>query len=626
MKNQFISRIVFLLTLLMCEILISYAEERPSVTARLEQKYESVTFVNENGVEYYKLRNTRPGTYDSYYGIADVSGKIIIPCQYNYVSLQTYVDSNFKGYASETYFWILETSNEMYGVADKKGKIIIPCKYGYPFLSDYGSIGGKMNGELYGFAFIMGGKAAFTEKGKELIPEKRGYTNIFPCINPYDEIKFFSVAKGEKKGLCDANGTELLPPIYNRVFNMSDFSPYELRYFMIETDKGIGLYDYKKRRIALSPKYYMVRSWGNIYSFQVEKNGVYKVYYEDKFLTTAEKLQSNTIFDNANKEDKYCIFKKGKKQGVINEVTGNLLPLEVDSIMQIKDGTVSVLDNELVTIYSLTALEKGELERIASMSNKDAAKAIVSDADTNIPKVKKQDENTFAVIIANENYNDFIVPAANNDGKIFKEYCIHALGIPLENILYYEDATVNNIYSAVKRLKDLAEVYDEGCKVIFYYSGQGVTDERTKEMYLLPTDGTLKSISSTCYSISKLYGEIGKLTNIEQALFLIDAPFNGMTKENKPLVQARGVAIKSAPNKVTGNAIAIEAATEGQTAHVYPLQNHGLFTYYLLKAMQSNTDNKTLLDMMPDVIKNVKDKSTRDLKVPQIVQIKSAKP
>ncbi len=604
---------------------IIHAEEKPSVTAKLEQKYDEVEFKKEKGLEYYYLQRKNPHDYGYLHGIADVDGKIIIPCNYPaYIGLLGVYDKNLNYDCSKEHFWSIQKDKRMsnnMGIADATGKIIVPCIYDCcTYLSPFYTTDNVITND-YGFIFVIADKTICLPSGKEIISATRGYTNVFPRVNTVDGEKYLIVTKNEKNGLCDIKGNELLPPIYEiiREDGLNDYG-HPTRYFVLKTDKGYGVYDYRKRMIAISPKNFLAGATGNIYYCLKNKGGKYKIYYDDRLLTEADKHISS--YKNP---DKYTIFSNDGEWGLINEVTGHLISFRFDSIMEIRDGNVSVIENNAMHLYDLAALDKGKKVSMASITKEQASKAVISDVDSNIPKAKKQDENTFAVIITNENYNDFIVPSANNDGKIFKEYCTQALGLPSENILYYEDATINHIYAAVKRIKDLADVYDEGCKVIFYYSGQGVTDERTKEMYLFPTDGTLKSISATCYSISKLYSEIGTLPNVDQALFLMDAPFNGMTKENKPLVQARGVAIKSVPNQVTGNTIAIEAATEGQTAHVYPSQNHGLFTYYLLKAMQSNAGNKSLLDLMPDVIKNVKDKSTRDMKEQQIVQIKTAK-
>ena len=69
-----------------------------------------------------------------------------------------------------------------------------------------------------------------------------------------------------------------------------------------------------------------------------------------------------------------------------------------------------------------------------------------SDVDINIPLGQQEQTNTFALIIANENYQEVEnVPNALNDGKIFAEYCEKTIGIPKSNIRLLTDATLNNI-------------------------------------------------------------------------------------------------------------------------------------------------------------------------------------
>ncbi len=54
-----------------------------------------------------------------------------------------------------------------------------------------------------------------------------------------------------------------------------------------------------------------------------------------------------------------------------------------------------------------------------------------SDVDIDIPKTRNENQNLFAVIIANENYQEEVnVDYALNDGEVFKTYCNKVLGIP----------------------------------------------------------------------------------------------------------------------------------------------------------------------------------------------------
>lgn len=617
-----LSRVFILLVLAYAAIPFSYATENPTVTARLEKKYKRVKFIEDNGLEYYETIDD--SNWNWKYGIVDNNGNEVIPCQYDFIAPKGLMDENYDMYFYERYFWLLQTQDKKHGLADSKGKIIVPCIYeDYPFAIGYqGSKGFDYSKGIFIMVTDDYGVVLMSETGKVIIPSSRRYSDISLWTNEADGTCIMAVKKDGKVGLLDANGKELVPPSYKSGFIISGFYDMPTRYINFSSDQGDGLYDYKKKKIAVSPKYYHAQGWYNIVETREKQNGQLKLYYEGKLLTTAKSTFCLKKEDgNGNYYLKYET--SDHHAGLINLETGNMLP-QFDSIMEIKEGNVFVEEKGVMHIYSLEALEKGSMESLAHISKDEATKGGVSDVDVNIPRTKKEAESTFAVIIANESYETFVVPYAANDGAVFKKYCQDALGIPGTNIIYYEDATINNIYAAVNRIKNLAEVYDDGCNVIFYYSGQGISDENTKAMYLLPSDGTLKAISSTCYSVEKLYREIGTLPNVNEALFILDASFNGMKRVNQPMENSRGVAIKSKANAVVGKTIAIEAAGAGETAFGNPQQNHGLLTYFLLKAIQQTNGKTPIVDLIPDVAKKVKETALRDMNAPQTVQLKKA--
>ena len=80
------------------------------------------------------------------------------------------------------------------------------------------------------------------------------------------------------------------------------------------------------------------------------------------------------------------------------------------------------------------------------------------DVDSDIPQISKAKDNTFAFIIANEDYPQKNVPFALNDGRIFKGYCIKALGIKEKRVNIYENATGNNIIACVEKIKNMSKI------------------------------------------------------------------------------------------------------------------------------------------------------------------------
>ena len=287
--------------------------------------------------------------------------------------------------------------------------------------------------------------------------------------------------------------------------------------------------------------------------------------------------------------------------GYLDMMTGKAIILpQYSSVGDFKNGVAKVSKGN--TSFLISNPLKDSVREIAQVSITDGVR---SDVDINIVETNKNAESTFAVIIANQSYSDFEVPYAINDGSVFKEYCLKTLGIPSTNIFYFENATLNNMYSAVSRMQDIAEVYDGEAKLIFYYSGQGITDDVDKTAYLLPTDGCLATIKASGYSLEKLYAEIGDL-NVRMSILLLDTGYNGVSRENKILQSSRGVALKSRSSRPKGNIVSLSATSSGETALAYEDKSHGLFTYFLLKKLQESKGESSFFELSKYVTDQVK--------------------
>lgn len=232
-------------------------------------------------------------------------------------------------------------------------------------------------------------------------------------------------------------------------------------------------------------------------------------------------------------------------------------------------------------------------------------KSSLDKVDTEIPSVDQKNNNTFAVIIANEDYSrETKVEYAKNDGEIFRQYCIKTLGIPEKRVHYVPDATLNDIIAELDWLQQVCKAFSE-VNVIFYYAGHGVPDEASGSSYLLPTDGNSR-ILRTCFSINELYDLLGKLPT-KKVTVLMDACFSGAKRNGGMMVAARGVAIKAKPCAPKGRMIVLSAAQGDETAYKYDDVKHGLFTYFLLKKLQESKGNVT----MGELSRYIKDEVTR---------------
>jgi len=230
-----------------------------------------------------------------------------------------------------------------------------------------------------------------------------------------------------------------------------------------------------------------------------------------------------------------------------------------------------------------------------------------SDIDINIPAAGNMAENTFALVIANENYSRVAdVPFALNDGRTVKEYLKKTFGLSDKAIIYVENATLNDMKYSVNRITEICDAYGADASLLIYYSGHGIPNEATGEGYLLPVDG-YGTDPSTAYSLSEFYSTLGKLPTKRISLFM-DACFSGTKRDGDILVAARGVAIKAKAEKPSGHIIAFSAAQGDQTAYPLADKHHGLMTYYLLKKIQETSGNVTmgeLFDYVQDKVRKV---------------------
>lgn len=232
-----------------------------------------------------------------------------------------------------------------------------------------------------------------------------------------------------------------------------------------------------------------------------------------------------------------------------------------------------------------------------------------ADVDLDIPTSNYNNEKTFVLIFANENYKRVdMVPYAHNDGFIFSQYCLKTLNIPQNNVHYVQDATLNDLRAEVKWLKEVLISYQGEAQAIIYYSGHGMPDDKTATAYLLPVDGFGTDVS-TGYSLQLLYNELASVP-AKRLTYFIDACFSGSKREGDMIAEARGLVIKVKPDAIGGNAVVFAAASGDETAFPYPDKQHGIFTYFLLKKLQETNANVSYGDLQQYIQTNVQQTSS----------------
>ena len=217
----------------------------------------------------------------------------------------------------------------------------------------------------------------------------------------------------------------------------------------------------------------------------------------------------------------------------------------------------------------------------------------IEKVDSDIPTVNRINRTTFAVIIANEDYQDEVkVDYARNDGEVFRKYCNMTLGLPEKNIHFVANATYAKLIGELDWLRQVCDAYKGEVSVIFYYAGHGIPDEMSGSSYILPIDGSSRIIR-TCLSVSELYNMLGSLPT-KKVTVLMDACFSGAKRNGGMMTSARGVAIKAKSATPRGNMVILSAAQGDETAYKFEDAKHGLFTYFLLKKLKTTKGKVTL--------------------------------
>ena len=283
-------------------------------------------------------------------------------------------------------------------------------------------------------------------------------------------------------GLIDENGKILYGEGIYYIQTGPELDGKQIDYiYLIDKNDYHGL-GTRTGEIIIPCKYKWLSVWNKDYVYIKDKTGKYGLAS-----TKGNILIACGVYEDFG--DAYYGMVTMKKDGKWG-VWGNgkiLIPCQYDSevifkndvAMVKKNGQVMMLKNPLKDASQIKIADNNKLS-----TKKTGGPAVSrypapdSEVDRNIPIAKKIAENTFAFIIANENYQNAPVPYALNDGRMFREYCQKALGVPEKNINLYEDATFGNIITAVEKMKSVAEAYEGEACVIFYYAGHGFPDEK----------------------------------------------------------------------------------------------------------------------------------------------------
>ena len=522
-----------------------YGQENKTVTKRLKSKYGFVVY--HDGGWYSVSRDT----YGKESGACDLHGKEVIPPIYDDVLLSytgTYYEVWKDGYV---------------GIRDLNNKELLPCKR-------YTSVDWYLKKDFNGYCTVRIDKkwGVLDKDNKETVPCRYDVILL--------ENDYFKVKLNGKWGVINKQGKEIIP-----CGAYEYFSYYGQR--MVIVAKGIeygkdgkvtkngkwGVFDSVAKKEAIPCKYDFVKNVekeDGIFAFNIEGHAIPgKIFITD-------------------------IEIEGGKWGYVDTTGKEVLPAQYEMVSGIKNGIATVTKNGKTTEIKINEYLLGDN---------------VNSVDMSIPATKDLNPYVFAIVIGNEKYIDEVdVPYAENDAEIFKDYCLKTLGVSENHIKYIPNAGYNDLRKAINWLKQGLEAYGGDGSAIFYYAGHGIPDEKQRTAYLLPVDGIGSDVESG-YSLEKLYQALGEMPAKSITVFL-DACFSGAKRDGGMMASARGVAIKTKAQEPKGNMVVFSAAQGDETAYPYKSQQHGMFTYFLLRKLQETKGDVTLGELADYITREVK--------------------
>lgn len=225
---------------------------------------------------------------------------------------------------------------------------------------------------------------------------------------------------------------------------------------------------------------------------------------------------------------------------------------------------------------------------LISSSSSAVTKSEEPDLDSKMIQTTNRNPNAVAVVIGNKEYeNTKKVSYATNDAAEVKNYLIKALGYSESNIIYIENAKKSN-FDILFGTNDNPEgklfnsIKQGESDVFIYYSGHGAPGLKDNKGYIVPVDCDPNYLEQTGYSLDLFYKNLAKL-NAKSVSVVTDACFSGaeLFKNISPITIT-----VSNPIVLMPNCVVLSSSTGSQVSSWFNEKNHGLFTYFFLRAFQ----------------------------------------
>ena len=259
----------------------------------------------------------------------------------------------------------------------------------------------------------------------------------------------------------------------------------------------------------------------------------------------------------------------------------------------------------------IIAQEQADIVQEKVLTIAPPSSAVMSAID-NPPITNNNNPDAIAVIIGNRNYSNPDVDQveyAIRDAETMKKYIINTFGFKPGNVLFNTDATFGvfreifgtkedhrgKLYNMLK--KDKSDVF-------IYYSGHGAPDINSKEAFIVPVDCGFSpsSLRANGYPLSTFYTNLSKL-EVKSITVVIDACFSGVTGAS-PV----GIKINNPVNLLPNSSI-FSSSKNSELSNWHTEEQHGLFTYYFLKAIYTLSSSSNEMITAGDIYRLVSDET-----------------
>jgi len=213
--------------------------------------------------------------------------------------------------------------------------------------------------------------------------------------------------------------------------------------------------------------------------------------------------------------------------------------------------------------------------------------------NTNLPQTNMSNPDAIAVVIGNSNY--LLTEPVNfaiNDAQLMKAYLTNVLGFKPDNIMFKKNLTkgqLENIFGTKDNYK--GKLYDwvksDVADVFIFYSGHGAPGINDKEAYLVPVDCDPMRVEMSGYPLKQFYNNLSKIP-AKSTTVILDACFSGAGV----LKNISSIRIKPKENATQiKNSVIITSSSGDEVSSWYNAKQHGLFTYFFLKAIHAHTNS-----------------------------------